>query len=215
MLESIASAAKGEAVLADGEDVWSFPEGLTAPLTPDGVVTDTGWHVRPLRIGEAALGYAAWRRNDNAARASEDDDRLIEVLVDLGAAAIVRARLGMANSRMEALARTEELRNALLSSISHDFRTPLSAILASASSLKDLGPDLSPEVRDDLLVTIQEETERLNRFVANLLNMTFPAISTPSGPGPRPACKPTRCCWSRRWPMSWRTQCASRRTAPP
>ena len=97
---------------------------------------------------------------------------LVDVLIDLGAGAIVRARLSEGQAEIQALARTEQLRNALLSSISHDLRTPLAAILASASSLKEFGDQFPPDVRDDLLATITEEAERLNLFVANLLDMT-------------------------------------------
>jgi two-component system sensor histidine kinase KdpD len=71
-----------------------------------------------------------------------------------------------------ARARTEDLRNALLSSISHDLRTPLAAVLASASSLQEFGEQFDAKTRRDLIDTIQEEAERLNAFVTNLLNMT-------------------------------------------
>jgi K+-sensing histidine kinase KdpD len=98
--------------------------------------------------------------------------QLVGVLVDQGASAIARARLATVQAEVQASVRTEQLRNALLSSISHDLRTPLAAILASASSLKEFGDRFSPEVRADLTDTIQEEAERLNLFVANLLNMT-------------------------------------------
>jgi K+-sensing histidine kinase KdpD len=73
---------------------------------------------------------------------------------------------------MEAIAKTEQLRNALLSSVSHDFRTPLAVILASASALGDLFDDIDRSGREDLLATIQEEAERLNRFIANLLQIS-------------------------------------------
>jgi len=134
-------------------------------------MTAAGWRMRPLRADAPELGVAAWRAAPSAPR-TEEDDRLVNILVDLGAAAIIRARLGAARSEIEALARTEQLREALLSSISHDFRTPLAAILASASSLRDMFDDLDAATRHDLVATIQEEGERLNHFVANLLQMS-------------------------------------------
>ena len=67
---------------------------------------------------------------------------------------------------------TEKLRSALLTSISHDLRTPLASILGSASSLKQYRGQLSAADQAELLGTIQEEAERLNRFIANLLDMT-------------------------------------------
>jgi two-component system sensor histidine kinase KdpD len=64
------------------------------------------------------------------------------------------------------------LRSALLTSISHDLRTPLAAILGSASSLKAYRVSLDVAEQDELLGTIQDEAERLNHFIANLLDMT-------------------------------------------
>ncbi|WP_133254184.1 sensor histidine kinase [Phenylobacterium deserti] len=132
-------------------------------------VEKPGWRVRPLAAGESELGCAAW---SPARGLSSDEAALAEVLVDTGAAAVARARLAAGKTEAETRARTEDLRNALLSSISHDLRTPLAAILASASSLHQFGEQFAPDVRQDLAATIQEEAQRLDTFVANLLNMT-------------------------------------------
>lgn len=190
IVRHIADAARGKAVLWDQDIVWSAPEEAIVPSTLQGDVLAAfqsvqpmesltiavgDWRARVMQADGASLGVAAWRAGSDVGPeedGSTQDDRLINVLVDLGAAAIMRARLGAARSEVEALARTEQLRNALLSSISHDLRTPLAAILASASSLKDFGEKFTPTVRNDLVTTIQEEAERLNRFVANLLSMT-------------------------------------------
>lgn len=75
-------------------------------------------------------------------------------------------------SKAELLRRSEDLKTTLLSSVSHDLRTPLSAISASASSLAALGDDLPAETRADLLLMIREQCERLDRYTANLLNLT-------------------------------------------
>src|SRR6185312_12952289 len=80
--------------------------------------------------------------------------------------------LAVGKAGAEARARTEDLRNSLLSSISHDLRTPLAAVLASATSLLEFGDQFDGKTRHDLTATIQEEAERLNAFVTNLLNMT-------------------------------------------
>ena len=182
----LAEAAKGEAVIWDGSRAFTHPRGrnlpadlisdveaLEAAAPPDGVMTIVGgdWRARPLRAGGERLGVAAWRALSPQAPEAEAAS-LVDVLIDLGAGAIVRARLSEGQAEIQALARTEQLRNALLSSISHDLRTPLAAILASASSLKEFGDQFPPDVRDDLLATITEEAERLNLFVANLLDMT-------------------------------------------
>lgn len=163
LAERIAEAGRQALVLHDGR-VWSAP-GAFAP--PAGLDADPppGWRLRPLRADGQTLGLAAWNP-------PEDDEHLVDVLVDMAGAAIARSRLAGERAEMQARARTEELRNALLSSISHDLRTPLAAILASASSLREFGDRFEPAVRDDLTLTIQEEAERLNVFVGNLLNMT-------------------------------------------
>jgi two-component system sensor histidine kinase KdpD len=70
------------------------------------------------------------------------------------------------------ISETDRLRSALLSSVSHDLRTPLSSIIGSATSLRQLGEKLPEPGRHELLDTILEEAERLNRFVQNLLDMT-------------------------------------------
>ena len=69
-------------------------------------------------------------------------------------------------------AETERLRSALLTSISHDLRTPLASILGSATSLRTYRHALDERAQDELIGTIQDEAERLNRFIANLLDMT-------------------------------------------
>jgi two-component system sensor histidine kinase KdpD len=73
--------------------------------------------------------------------------------------------------RAEVLERIDEQRRALVRSVSHDLRTPLAIISAAASDLRS-GPDYPPEDRDELLDTINEEAQRLDRLVANLLSMS-------------------------------------------
>jgi two-component system, OmpR family, sensor histidine kinase KdpD len=76
--------------------------------------------------------------------------------------------LDQATRREEA----DRLRSALLTSISHDLKTPLASIVGAAGALKDLSGALDEEAKADLVATILEESERLNRFIANLLDMT-------------------------------------------
>jgi two-component system sensor histidine kinase KdpD len=74
--------------------------------------------------------------------------------------------------RVKRIAETDRLRSALLTSISHDLKTPLAAVLGSAGALRDLAPSLDDDAKADLIATIIDEAERLNRFIANLLDMT-------------------------------------------
>ena len=176
----IARAARGRAGVRDAGVTFHAPKdaadgeleaALAAAETGERGVWRSGlWTLRGLRAGEASLGVVAWR--PDGGRLRDDEATLLGILADTGAAAIARARLAAAKAEAEARARTEDLRNALLSSISHDLRTPLAAILASASSLDAFGETFDAPTRRDLAATIQEEAKRLDLFVANLLNMT-------------------------------------------
>jgi two-component system, OmpR family, sensor histidine kinase KdpD len=115
------------------------------------------------------LGVA---RDEPAALLTADERRLLDALADQTAVAIERISLarGLAESRV--LAETERLRAALLTSISHDLRTPLASIIGTVSSLRSYADRYDASERDELLATLQDEAERLNRFVGNLLDMT-------------------------------------------
>jgi two-component system sensor histidine kinase KdpD len=101
-----------------------------------------------------------------------DERRLLDALTDQTAVAV--ERIGLAESIDEARlqAETERLRATLLSSISHDLRTPLASIIGSVTALRGADARFPAEAREELLATIQEEAERLNRFVGNLLDTT-------------------------------------------
>lgn len=91
---------------------------------------------------------------------------------NLAAIALERAVFSERMREVRALERSEELKSALLSSVSHDFRTPLSAISASASSLREFEQQISAEQRDFFLATILVECNRLNNYTANLLEIS-------------------------------------------
>ncbi|THD61522.1 ATP-binding protein [Phenylobacterium sp.] len=178
LAEHLAAAARGQAFVLDRGVLCSAggeaptPMVLSAAralmLAEDGLartVEAAGWRVRVLTGG----AVAGWRTEPAL---SEEEENLLQILADAGAAATARAGLTVAKADAEARARTEDLRNALLSSISHDLRTPLAAVLASATSLQEFGDQFDAKTRHDLTATIQEEAERLNAFVTNLLNMT-------------------------------------------
>jgi two-component system, OmpR family, sensor histidine kinase KdpD len=98
--------------------------------------------------------------------------RLLDALSDQAALAIERITLASDLDQARLNGEREKLRGALLTSISHDLRTPLASILGAATSLDSYDALLGAEDRHDLLTTIRDEAERLNRFVANLLDMT-------------------------------------------
>jgi two-component system sensor histidine kinase KdpD len=97
---------------------------------------------------------------------------MIDAIVNQVSLALERTRLAGEAADARATAEGEKLRSALLSSVSHDLRTPLSSIVGSVTALRTVGDRMPPAVRDDLLLNIEEEATRLSRFVTNLLDMT-------------------------------------------
>ncbi len=97
---------------------------------------------------------------------------LVEAFADAAAIVMARAKLAEEAKRAALRARDEEMRNALLSAVSHDLRTPLATITGSATTLREDGAMLTAEQRSELLDGVVEEAERLERLVANLLEMT-------------------------------------------
>jgi two-component system sensor histidine kinase KdpD len=104
------------------------------------------------------------------ARGREDAPDL-QAVTNLLALAIDRCILLEKLSESRVAQRSEELKNALLSSVSHDLRTPLTAIEAAATSLRTFRHTLSPEQEQEMLGTISEQCAKLNRYTANLLDM--------------------------------------------
>ncbi len=126
----------------------------------------------PMQTGRGAIGVVGIDSDKPGALLTPDQQRLLDALMDQGALAIERVRLVEDMDRVERTAETERLRAALLTSISHDLKTPLASVLGSAGTLRDLADKLSASEKLDLLSTIIDESERLNRFIANLLDMT-------------------------------------------
>ncbi len=126
----------------------------------------------PMQTGRGAIGVIGIDRDEPGPMLTPDQHRLLDALADQAALAIERVNLVEDIDRARLVAETDRLRAALLTSISHDLRTPLASILGSATSLATSHEALDTETRLALIGTIQEECERLNRFIGNLLDMT-------------------------------------------
>ncbi len=126
----------------------------------------------PMRTGRGAIGVVGIDSDKAGPLLTPDERRLLDALIDQGALAIERVRLVEDMDRVKRSVETERLRSALLTSISHDLKTPLAAVLGSAGALRDLSNKLTDTEKADLVATIVDESERLNRFIANLLDMT-------------------------------------------
>jgi two-component system sensor histidine kinase KdpD len=126
----------------------------------------------PLTGSQGPVGVMGIRPPKDAVFQDPDQLRLLEAFAGQAAAAIERARLAedarSAWERVEA----EFMRNTLLSSVSHDLRTPLAAITGAASTLLETGPALADSARQELIETVYEESERMDRLINNLLDMT-------------------------------------------
>ena len=156
----------GPADLAAARWAWekNEPAGAGTGTLPNAI-----WTFRPLQGLKGRAGVAAIESGPGS---GAEEERFILALLDQGAVALERAELAADAADAEALRRSDRLRTALLNSISHDLRTPLSTVLGSTTTLLDYGDELKPEVRRDLLESVREEAERLNRYVGDLLDMT-------------------------------------------
>ena len=126
----------------------------------------------PMRTGRGPVGVVGLDGDKPGPFLTPEQHRLLDALLDQGALAIERVNLVEDVDRAKLAIETDRLRSSLLTSISHDLKTPLSSVLGAASTLRDYGKVLDDEGRADLLATVITESERLNRFIANLLDMT-------------------------------------------
>ena len=147
---------------------WTWERGEPAGAGT-GTLPNAAWTFRPLQGVKVRAGVAGLEPH---ALSTEEDERFVGALLDQGAVALERAEFAAEATEAEALRRSDRLRNALLNSVSHDLRTPLSTVLGSATTLLDYGKSLDKAVQRDLLVSIREEAERLNRYVGDLLDMS-------------------------------------------
>ncbi|TAL80584.1 MAG: sensor histidine kinase KdpD [Beijerinckiaceae bacterium] len=126
----------------------------------------------PMRTGSGTVAVVGLDSDRPGPLLTPDRQRLLDALTDQAALAIERIVLAQNVDRARLEAETERLRSALLTSISHDLRTPLASIFGSATTLKNYRKELDDAAQEELIGTIQEESDRLNRFIANLLDMT-------------------------------------------
>lgn len=127
-----------------------------------------GWHFVALGPSNERLGVVGLRSPGGLPARYP----LIQALVIHAALALARTRLAERLEKAKLAEETERLRSALLSSVSHDLRTPLSSMIGAASTLRTLDQALSPEERAELLDAVLSEGERLDRYIQNLLDMT-------------------------------------------
>jgi two-component system, OmpR family, sensor histidine kinase KdpD len=147
-----------------------FARSAMAP--PVSCVLSTGERIVPLSIGSVSLGMLVIRPPEPDPFVTHTNRDLLDAYANQIALAIERSRLADAAQSVQLEVQRERLRNALLSSVSHDLRTPLAVVKGAITALLDQEDDLPPGRRHEYLETISDEASRLNRLVRNLLNMT-------------------------------------------
>jgi len=147
---------------------WAFAR-REATGRGSATLPSTEWRFLPLRTVRAAWGVLGVRPPRPI---DPPEGQALATLADQAAVAIERVRLIAEAARADAQQDTQKLRTALLSSLSHDLRTPLAAIRGAAETMRTAWDRLDPATRADLLASIEDDTGRMTRFLANIMDMT-------------------------------------------
>ncbi|MBV1708085.1 MAG: sensor histidine kinase KdpD [Hyphomicrobiales bacterium] len=150
---------------------WSFAKNEIAGWRTDTLPTLVK-QFRPLVTPRGAVGVFGFEPMARGEAPTPEFERALTALLEQTALAVDRSLLIGEAVRAAALEDNERLRTTLLSSLSHDLRTPLATISGAISTLRQLRNRLPPEKSEELLASAEEETERLTRFIANLLDMS-------------------------------------------
>src|SRR6202041_2050306 len=135
---------------------WSWEKNHVAGRGSD-TLPGAKWLFMPMRTGGGPVGVVGVIRDEPGAPPPPDQQRLLDALTDQAALAIERVNLARDLHLARLQSETDRLRSALLTSISHDLRTPLASILGSASSLRSQDAILDTPTKQALLGTIIEE----------------------------------------------------------
>ncbi len=146
---------------------WAFLHGRNTGRGTD-TLPALAWQFRPIRSAERILGLLGLRLGEVM---EGERDRTLVALLDQAAVAMERVQLMQERARSVARGETEALRNALLTSLGHDLRTPLTTIRGAADTLLANEAVLATAARRDLALTISEEATRMARFLTSILEM--------------------------------------------
>jgi two-component system sensor histidine kinase KdpD len=176
----------GDATGVEGADVGSLAGWIPSPRSatgsgarwirvmnprgPSASARDGRVHAVPLQAGGRRIGTLAIIRASPRPRSA--DDRILTSVATQLAGAIERSRLRQRATDAEILRRADELKDALLGAVSHDLRTPLASIVASAGSLRQTDVLWTEAERESFLSDIEHEARRLSRIVGNLLDLS-------------------------------------------
>ncbi|MDD2899583.1 MAG: sensor histidine kinase KdpD [Desulfuromonadaceae bacterium] len=150
---------------------WSFRNNHPAGRATDTLVSADLIYL-PLQTPASVLGVMGIKLTSEQDYHSQENRRLLDAFSTQAAMAMERIQFSHQAEQTQILQARENLERALLNSISHDLRSPLSTVTGVLTSLKEEGAHLGDSARRELLDTACSEAERLNRFVGNLLDMT-------------------------------------------
>lgn len=148
------------------------PHGIRRPVPGFFQPRETDVLYLPIATSDHVVGVLEVLGRPGGGRFGADDEAILTSFANQAALALERARLSEEAARAAVLAQSDELKSALLSAVSHDLRTPLATIKASATSLLDGTVQWSDDARGEFLEAINEETDRLSLMVANLLDLS-------------------------------------------
>ena len=155
------------------EGAWAAANRCWTHTEPTGRGTATlpggAWRFLPLRTARGRMAVLGIRLGDNPPAPRV---QTLETLADQAAVALERVRLTGQAARAAAAEETQALRTALLNSLSHDLRTPLAGIRGAAGTLRGAWETLPEATRTDLLASIEDDTGRMTRFLANIMDLT-------------------------------------------
>lgn len=167
--------ASDPAVTLD-EGSWAAARWAETHGTPAGRGTATlpsaAWRFLPMRTVRGGAGVLGVRAPTAPDGFSPTALQALEALADQAAIALERVRLAGQSARTEAMEETQRLRTALLNSLSHDLRTPLTGIRGAAETLRGSWDGLATATRADLLLSIEQDTARMTKFLANIMDLT-------------------------------------------
>lgn len=167
--EARADPAQSQAARELADAFWQ--RLLASPPAKEESPASERFFVFALHAVRGPLGLLICRKRSRFDPRAGADQQTLSVLADLGGIALERAHLMQEMTAAKVVAETERLRTALLSSISHDFRTPLATILASSTSLLRHGAQFDEATSQRLILGIKDQADRLNRYVRNLLDI--------------------------------------------
>ena len=173
LVRAVEPATDGEVL---DEASWAAARWCGSRNEPTGRGTPTlpsaSWRFMPMRTVRGQLGVLGVRPADKDRALDGTSLQTLSALADQAAVALERVTLANEAARSAAMADTQKLRTALLNSLSHDLRTPLTGIRGAAETLQIGWEKLDAAARLDLLASIQQDTARMTRFLSNITDLT-------------------------------------------